>query len=659
MRPLLGAALLAALAAPPAHALNDKKSEQEAWAMFQEEEVVGATKRALPLSETPSSVTVITAAEIRALGYRTLGEALSYVRGVMVSSDRNYSYLGVRGIRRPGDYNDKVLVTIDGHTMNGIAYGDAAIGRELGLDLESVERIEVVRGPGSALYGSYAVLAVINVITRGPGRDPGVRVYGRYGGWNESEAYAALSGERGGDWAFRLTGSWQRSDGKDLYFREFDTPQTHSGMARGADGEHSTALYGILEWRKLHLAAKWNERSKRFPTAAFLTTFGDPRNRTWDGHDFVELSTSGLLSPAVGLFGRAYWDGARYRGVYVYGPDSATTLNYDRGDGDRVGFESRAVWSPAASQVWSYGIEGSRSIRLRFQNFDDAPFFLYSDQSLNDTRGAVYAQVEQRWESRFRFTAGARWDIQKDQEGVWSPRLDAVTRLDEATTVKLLYGRSFHAADPYMTQFSGAYFVPNASLRPERVSTGEIELERRFGPATVVVSAYKSWIRDLIDLVSVDSIGTGQYQNGTDVASQGVEGELRWENASGLRVRASLACQDSDLEGMLVDLSDSPRWNGSVAVTRTSETSPLSLGLGFRYLSQRLTLAGARTRAVAVTDARAGVRLRRGWEIALEGRNLFDERYGDPASQEHVLDQIPRDSRTVYFVVRGGSGVRP
>ena len=659
MRPLPLLALLASLVIAPALALAESPGEQDAWALLEEEQVVGATKRALPLSETPSSVTVITAAEIRALGYRTLGEAVSYVRGVTVSSDRNYDYLGVRGIRRPGDYNDKVLVTIDGHTMNGGAYGDAGIGRELGLDLESVDRIEVVRGPGSALYGSYAVLAVINVVTRGPGRDPGVRVFGRYGGWNESEAYAALSGARGADWAFRLTGSWQRSDGRDLYFREFDTPQTHAGMARGADGEQSTALYGILEWRRLRLAAKWNERSKRFPTAAFLTTFGDPRNRTWDGHDFVELSTNGLLSPGVELFGRAYWDAARYRGVYVYGPDTATMLNFDRGDADRLGLETRAVWSPAASQVWTFGVDGSRAVRLRFQNFDDAPFNVYSDQRLTDNRVGLYTQVEQRWRSRFRFTAGVRWDVAHKQEMVWSPRLDVVTRLDDATTLKLLYGRAFHAADPYMTQFSGSYFLPNASLRPERVSSGEIELERRFGPATVVVSAYKNWIRDLIDLVSVDTVGTGQYQNGTDVASQGLEGELRWETPSGFRLRASLSCQDSDLEGTLIDLSDSPRWNGSLAVTRASEGGPLSLGLGFRYLSPRVTLSGARTREVAVTDARVGMRLRRGWELALEGRNLFDERYGDPASQEHVLDQIPRDSRTVYFVVRGGSGVRP
>ncbi|HEV8481189.1 MAG TPA: Plug domain-containing protein, partial [Candidatus Eisenbacteria bacterium] len=173
MRLRLGlvAALLAVWAPGPVRA-GATPNPQEAFDLLAQEQVVTANKRPIPLAETPSSVTVIPAAEIRAMGYRTLAEALQYVRGLYVSSDRNYSYLGVRGIRRPGDYNDKVLVTLDGHTMNGSAFGDAAIGRELGLDMENVERIEIVRGPGSTLYGSNAVFAVINVITRGPGSEP-------------------------------------------------------------------------------------------------------------------------------------------------------------------------------------------------------------------------------------------------------------------------------------------------------------------------------------------------------------------------------------------------------------------------------------------------------------------------------------------------------
>src|SRR5438552_17007413 len=121
-----------------------------------DETVVAASKRPQPVAETPSLVTVISRAEIEAFGYHSLADALRWVRGLYVDDDRNYSYLGVRGLLRPGDYNNKVLLTFDGHAMNGVVFGDALLGDELGLDLENVERIEVIRGPGSALYGGHA-----------------------------------------------------------------------------------------------------------------------------------------------------------------------------------------------------------------------------------------------------------------------------------------------------------------------------------------------------------------------------------------------------------------------------------------------------------------------------------------------------------------------
>src|SRR5947208_14354882 len=102
-------------------------------------------------SARPLPRSVITAEEIRTHGYATVAEALVWVRGLFVTYDRSYSYVGVRGLLRPGDYNNKVLLAIDGHTLNGYVYGDGLFGNELGLDLENVERIEVVRGPGSAL----------------------------------------------------------------------------------------------------------------------------------------------------------------------------------------------------------------------------------------------------------------------------------------------------------------------------------------------------------------------------------------------------------------------------------------------------------------------------------------------------------------------------
>ena len=118
------------------------------------------------VTEAPSSVTIITADEIRGFGHRTLADVLRTVRGFYVTYDRNYSYLGVRGFSRPGDYNARVLLQVDGHRLNDNVFGSALIGTEFPLDVDLIERIEIIRGPSSALYGTSAFFAVINVITQ-------------------------------------------------------------------------------------------------------------------------------------------------------------------------------------------------------------------------------------------------------------------------------------------------------------------------------------------------------------------------------------------------------------------------------------------------------------------------------------------------------------
>ncbi len=124
--------------------------------------------------EAPSSVTVITAEQIRQFGYRTLADALRSVRGFDVTYDRNYYYVGVRGFSRPGGYNDQILLLINGHRLNDNVYDSAQLGTAFPLDVDLIERIEIVRGPSSSLYGASAFLAVVNVIQKPVPRSPGL-----------------------------------------------------------------------------------------------------------------------------------------------------------------------------------------------------------------------------------------------------------------------------------------------------------------------------------------------------------------------------------------------------------------------------------------------------------------------------------------------------
>ena len=124
--------------------------------------------------KAPAAVTVIDRDEIVRYGWRTLADLLASVTGIYTAYDRTYSYVGVRGYLESGDYNARVLLLVDGHRLNENIYDSALIGTEFPLDLSLIDHVEIVRGPGSALYGTNAELAVINVITRQPDSRPTV-----------------------------------------------------------------------------------------------------------------------------------------------------------------------------------------------------------------------------------------------------------------------------------------------------------------------------------------------------------------------------------------------------------------------------------------------------------------------------------------------------
>jgi len=140
------------------------------------QKVYGASKYEQNTTQAPASVSIVTADEIRKYGYRTLADVLRGMRGLYVSDDRNYSYLGVRGFLRPGDYNTRVLVLVDGHRINENIY-DARLLRARWHRRRRPDRARRVHPrASSSIYGSSAFFGVINVITRSAADIRGVNV---------------------------------------------------------------------------------------------------------------------------------------------------------------------------------------------------------------------------------------------------------------------------------------------------------------------------------------------------------------------------------------------------------------------------------------------------------------------------------------------------
>lgn len=205
-------------------------------------EVYSASRFAQKLSDAPSNVTVVTAADIRAYGWRTLADILGSIRGLHTSYDRSYSYLGARGFLRPGDYNTRFLLLIDGNRSNDGVYDQAGIGTEFGIDVDLIERVEFVPGPGSSIYGANAFFGVINVITR-RGRDlagPRVALEAGSHGMRGGRASYGARGEQGAEWLLAV--SSMRERGQDLYFPQFDGAGGSDGVARGLDHDRGRML---------------------------------------------------------------------------------------------------------------------------------------------------------------------------------------------------------------------------------------------------------------------------------------------------------------------------------------------------------------------------------------------------------------------------------
>src|SRR5437016_1576060 len=118
------------------------------------------------LQDAPASVTVITREDITKYGYRTLAEALNGARGMFITFDRTYHYLGVRGFSLPGDYGSRLLLLVNGQSLTDNILGQSVwFGQDFPLDMSLVKRIEIVRGPSSALYGTSGIFLTINVVT--------------------------------------------------------------------------------------------------------------------------------------------------------------------------------------------------------------------------------------------------------------------------------------------------------------------------------------------------------------------------------------------------------------------------------------------------------------------------------------------------------------
>ena len=644
----------------PMQAVADVQTPEDLTGLSIEEllsvEVYSASKFTQKIAEAPATVSIVTAADIRNHGHRTLADILASVRGFYVTYDRNYQYLGARGFNRPGDYNSRILLMVDGNRLNDPIYDQASIGTEFPLDVDLIERVEVVRGPGSSIYGSNAFFAVVNVITK-RGRDfGGVAISARAASHGAAQGRLSYGVQTEGGTELLLSATGANSKGQNLYFPEFDTPANNNGIAANLDGDRYHKLFGKVAYEGLSLSATYASRTKQVPTAAFGTVFNDPNSETTDVQGYADLAYHTKFEDRWEVAGHAYYGSYTFEGIYPFGPP--TILNKDETNGKWGGVEARLTGSFEKHKL-VLGAEYQNNFQQDQRNFDVEPYTLYLDDRRSSSRTGVYLQDEVTLAQGVLLNAGVRHDNYSTVGDTTNPRLGLIWMPQQSTALKLLYGTAFRAPNAFEQYYSDGNLTSKASpdLKPEKITSYEFvaeqELQTNFRLSAAV---FRNDIGNLINQVTDASDGLLVFRNVGQVRTQGaeIEAERAWSNDT--RLRASYAWQITRDQSNGAELENSPRHLAKLNYSRLLWDGVLHGGAELQYTGPRKTLAGATTGGYTVANLTLLSRgLARGLQLSASIYNLFDKRYADPARPEHVpIDAITQDGRNFRLKVDYG-----
>ncbi len=621
------------------------------------ETVYGASKHLQKVTQAPASVTIVTADEVRRYGYRTLGDVLRSVPGFYVTYDRDYAYAAVRGVGRTGDYNSRILLLVDGHRTNDDVYESASLGTEFPIDIDLLERIEIVRGPSSSIYGSSAFFAVVNIITKRGSLVQGLQVAVSAASYDTGYTRVTYGGKFGRGWEVLLSGSFYDSHGqKRLYFKEFDTPETNHGIAQDCDHDKFVQAFANLSYRDLSLRAVYGLRDKGVPTASYDTVFNNSRLQTTDTAGYVDVGYAHKFPKQFDLIAHAYFDNYTYSGTYPYNnpsaADSQVNLNKDYGNGAWWGEEVKLSKPLFSRHRLTLGNEYRDNFRETQENFDADPYHVY----LNDHRGsevwALYAQDEYSIRKNLLLNAGVRYDHYSTFGGTANPRAGLIYSPRQETALKFLYGTAFRAPNAFETFYqSGDSMAPNPDLQPETIRTAEFVVEQYLGDHyRLSGSIFQNRIGHLIDQVTLPS-GLLQFQNVNSVRAEGTELVFERKWASGLDAQASYTYQRSVDQHTNRVLNNVPAHlvNVNLLVPLIPKRpTALTAGLDLHYISSRRTLAGNTAPGFVLTNLTLfSERLFKRFELSGSIYNLLDSRYGYPGGGEHLEDVIYQDGRNV------------
>lgn len=611
--------------------------------MATEQTVITVTKKAQRISDSPSAVSVITDEQIRASGATNLLDLLRYVPGVdVMESNRSVGNVSIRGFN--SKYSNKLLVMVDGRSIY-YDFNGGVLWFLNGLTLSQIKRIEIVRGPGSALYGANAFNGVINIITKTPSEllseelKSSIRSFFGTQDSNFSEFQTAVG------------------DPKNLSF-SFKAAYNHSlGYGRKTAVQVRDSYYIPIVNADIE---------KKLRNASLILSAGTSDSTS----DFVQD-----FDIKNGNFHRSFLSLA-YREEKTRNPVSAklymnslvltepTLKDLDSVSYDVEVQQTRSL-SPSNSIVY-----GGSYRRLQERSVLTNPNLLHGQDLW-----AAFAQDDQHLGKHTNIFSGLRFDHHPLYGTNITPRISIVEHLKVRQTLRASFGMAFRTP----TLFDAYAFMPynffdpnvitllqgNLNAKPERLTSWELGYRKEMHNGYFGTNLFYNKISDMLSQIptqfdsnGVPTVITALNAKGAHAAGLEIESEMRLSPRN--KILLNYAYQDAvDTLGSRIDFTPVHKFNASIT---SSHNKRWELFLGMHYVSSSVFHTASsllKVQPYTRVDARFGYKLGKSnnpWTLSLVATNLFDDRhYEFPlTSGPSTTPQVAQLRRSLYIALSGG-----
>jgi outer membrane receptor for ferrienterochelin and colicins len=512
---------------------------EELQSLLSENVITTASATAQKASTAPAISTIIRADELRLYGIRSLAEAINFLSvGVITADPLRTPDIGSRGVLLPSDDGKHFLLLVNGHAVNDPLYGAARFDQGAGIPLDLVDYFEVIVGPGSVLYGSNAMLGVINVITKDARSYRGGHVFGDY------EPGRTWNAGAGAGFTFDLFGKPAELSAGVSYFSRFGPnvdfderafppdlgtgrliTYRRGGPADGIWGGTASQAYftqapsGMLRLRvgdfEISLMGAAYRRGIPYTTAGIEVDFDDPESRELERSLRLDIKHEATLSSLLELHSRVYGDAFDYQRWVnrnalhgCFRGDFTTCQYYDAGVARWIGIEERLSfnWLQDLSLVTLVGVDARQrwvSAKQDALDFDTGRPFLPTAGRIADgtaESAVISPYVQQTWSPRrwLDMNVGARLDIDARFSPVLSPRGALALTPFEKTTFRAVYSEAFRAPTWSETDLANYHVAPSDDVKPEKVRSIEGSIQQRFGTQRILFGVFRTWWDNLV-----------------------------------------------------------------------------------------------------------------------------------------------------------------